>query len=178
MSANPVEVAVGIPFLFFLPGYLVTKAVFPEWRIRGPEATLRLIEVVSLGFVLSVVLTVLVGYALLGSPGGFAASWGDPVLESALGGIAIAAFVGGLARGAYRAQAPSSTREREDDGEEGAWELSRELDRLAREERRLEHSLRVAASAASDRASIEGELEAIRRERIALERGREETYER
>ena len=109
MTPTALEVVVGTPLLFFVPGYTVTKAIFPEWRVRGELAFRRLLEISTLGFVLSVVLTVLVGELLLAaSPGGFQASWSDPVLESILAGVALVAFVAGFVRGGYARVPPAS----------------------------------------------------------------------
>ena len=96
--------------LFFLPGYAVTKALFPEWRVRGPEGGRRLLETVTLSFVTSVGLTVVVGFGILDLvPGGFAATWSDPVLEGALAAVALVGFVAAFFRGAF-ARTPPATR--------------------------------------------------------------------
>ena len=87
----------------------MTKAIFPEWRVRGPTATLRLLEITTLSFVTSLVLAVLVGYFLLvAGPNGFQAYWSDPILEAVLAGIAAIAFGLGWYRGAYRRTPPTS----------------------------------------------------------------------
>jgi hypothetical protein len=179
VSANPLEAAAGLLLLFFVPGYAVARAVFPEWRVRGPEAVLRILELLSLGLVLSVTLSVLVGYGLLvGGPVGFAASWSDPVLEAILAGVAAVAFAAGWMRGAYRRTPPPSRAVGDDLGEEGPWQLSRELDRLDREERRLRHRLRTAPVSATDRSELEGRLEEIREAREGLQSAREAAYAR
>jgi uncharacterized membrane protein len=170
------EVAVGIPLLFFVPGYAVAKALFPEWRVRGVLALRRALEIATLAFVLSVVLTVLVGWALLDvAPSGFQASWSDPVLESILAAVALIAFVAGLTRGAYAREPPAPSAPEPDVGEENAWELTRRLDDLAREERRLRHALRASDV---DRATTEREIERLRAEQDALGREREVAYGR
>lgn len=171
------EGAVGALLLFFVPGYAVTKAVFPEWRIGGPEGNRRLLEIATLSFVTSVGLTVLVGFGLLDlAPGGFSAAWSDPVLEAALASIALVAFVVAAARGAFARVPPAARPPEETGGEEGAWEVSRELERLGRDERRLQHALRVASQSPADTARLTAELESVRAERDALRRKREEEY--
>ncbi len=176
MTATALEVVVGTPLLFFVPGYTVTKAIFPEWRVRGELALRRLLEIATLGFVLSVVLTVLAGGLLLASaPGGFQAAWSDPVLESLLAGIALVGFVIGLLRGAYAREPPSPPAPEPDAGEEAAWTLMQRLDELAREERRLRHALRTDPT---DRAATEREIERVRAEQDALGREREVAYGR
>jgi len=95
------EAIVGGLLLFVVPGFAVARALFPEWRFRGPDGTLRALETATLSFVLSVALTVLVGSLLLGlAPGGFAAAWSDPVLEVALAAVALVAVAAGVLRGA------------------------------------------------------------------------------
>jgi uncharacterized protein DUF1616 len=176
MSANGAEVAAGLLLLFFVPGYTLAKATFPEWRIRGPGATLLLLEIATLSFVTSIVLTVLVGYFLLtAGPAGFQADWSDPVLEAILAGIAAVGFGIGWARGAYRRVPPAPSAPEPPD-ERGAWELVQELDRLHRDERRLQHDLRRAGSDAAESDRLRRELERIRSEAAALRARRESEY--
>jgi uncharacterized membrane protein len=172
------EAIVGFVLVFFAPGYAVTRAVFPEWRLRGPEASRRLVEIVTLSFVLSVVLTVLVGYALLAAaPGGFQAYWSDPVLEVTLAAIAAVVAVAAWARGAF-GRVPVGMPEAEASAEEGAWDLSRELDRLDMEARRLRHQLRTGAPDPGERDRLAARLEEIRAESAELARQREGEYAR
>jgi len=176
VGADLAEAMAGVLLVFFVPGYTLTKATFPEWRLRGPAAGLRLLETFSLALVLSVVLTVVVGYGLLrGAPGGFQAFWTDPVLEAALAGIAAAGFVAGWVRGAY-AREPPPPRVEEDAGEEGVWELARELEQLGREERRLTHLLRARAATPAEQTRLRAELGEIQARREELQRRREGEY--
>ena len=169
------EAVVGLLLVFFVPGYAVTKATFPEWRIRGPEAALRLVETFSLALVLSVGLTVLAGSALLAAaPGGFRAYWTDPLLEAVLAAVAAVGFVAGWARGAYRREPPPSRPEEPD--ESGAWEVSRQLDRIAREERRIAHQLRVHGEDSAERGRLRADLDRLAAEKAALQRRREAEY--
>jgi hypothetical protein len=171
------EAIVGLLLVFFLPGYTLTKATFPEWRLRGPAAILRLIETLTLSLVLSVVLTVVVGYALLSTaPGGFQSFWTDPVLEAALAGVAAVGFVAGWVRGGYRREPPPRPAPEAPTGEDGAWELTRELEELGRQERRLNHLLRTQGSNPKDRIRLEEELGDLRARRDALQRRREGEY--
>jgi hypothetical protein len=179
VTSAPWEIALGVPLLFFVPGYTVAKALFPEWRVRGAVALRRALEIASLAFVLSVVLTVLAGELLLASaPGGFQAGWADPLEESVLAAIALVGFVAGWFRGAYARDPPPSQAPEEDLGEEGAWELMRRLDEVGREERRIAHALRGGASSAAERARLEERLEELRLEEQALGREREAAYAR
>ncbi|MGA8543006.1 MAG: DUF1616 domain-containing protein [Thermoplasmata archaeon] len=176
-GADIPEAIAGLLLLFFLPGYTLTKATFPEWRLRGREALLRFLETITLAFVLSVVLTVLAGSALLAAnPGGFQAYWTDPVLEALLAAIALVGFGVGWFRGAYRREPPSAPVRETGQGEEGAWELSRELDELRREERRIAHALRIGAQSASEEARLREELAHLRARRDELREQREAEY--
>jgi hypothetical protein len=175
MSALDVgEAAIGGLLLFVLPGFAVTRAMFPEWRLTGPGALRRALETATLAFVLSIALTVLAGYALLGlAPGGFSAGWSDPLLEAVLAGItavglAIAALEGGFSR-----VGPAPTRASPDPGGEGAWEVTRELDRLRREERRIRRSLGAGDGAAEP---LRAELDRVSARVEELERAREAQY--
>jgi len=174
------EAVVGGLLLFFVPGYAVTKAVFPEWRVRGGDGGRRLLEIVTLSFVTSVGFTVLVGYGLLDlAPGGFAAGWNDPLLESALAAVAVVGLGVALLRGAFSRVPPTghgSISVVGAGGEEGAWEVSRELERLGRDERRLQHALRVAAQDTAETARLTDELARVREERDSLRRKREGEY--
>jgi Protein of unknown function (DUF1616) len=178
MSGTPIyESALGLALVFFLPGYFLTKAVFPEWRVQGPDGLRRLVEVITLGFVLSVVLTVVVGYGLLLlGPNGFQSSWSDPVLESILAAFCAVAFVAGFLRHAYAREPPAPSREGSEPSSEGAWELMRELDTLGREERKLQHQLRITKSDPAAKARIEGEIAAVQQQIATLRRNREAEY--
>src|SRR5690349_781148 len=121
----------GFLLVFFVPGFLVTKATFPEWRARGSDRLLRLIEYFSLGLVLSVALTILVGFGLLNlSPSRFQANWSDPVLEAILAGISVVAFGVGVLRRAWSPDPPAGPVLEEAPGTGGEWELLRAVERL------------------------------------------------
>src|SRR5271156_4009889 len=101
MTVFPVEALAGLLLVFVLPGLAVARALFPEWRFRGAEGLPHLVETAALTIVLSVALTILVGFGLLNTPAGFSASWSDPVLEIILAGITVAGFVVAGYRGAF-----------------------------------------------------------------------------
>jgi len=172
------EAIVGGALVFFVPGFAVAKALFPERRVRGPDGVRWAVELAALGLVLSVVLTVLVGYLLLSaSPGGFRASWSDPLLEVALAAVAAVAFVAGALEGAYRAVAPlRPTRAADDAPGSDPWELGQRLDRLQRERRSLERQL-AAAPPADGPDGRRARLEAIVAEETVLRRAREADYD-
>ncbi len=172
------ETGAGVALVFFLPGYGLTKAVFPEWRVRGTAGLRRLVELVTLSFVLSVALTVLVGYLLLASsPGGFQASWTDPLLEISLAGIAVVGLGAALVRGGFSREPPvGASPPPVAHGEEDALELTRQLDELGREARRIQHTLRAQRATASERERLEARLSEIDRESAELRAGREAEY--
>ncbi len=172
------ETVVGLLLLFFLPGYGLTRAVFPEWRLRGPGRLRRAVETVTLSFVLSVVLTVLVGYVLLSaSPGGFQASWNDPLLEAILAAVAGLALLVAAMEGAFGRPGPTPpSHDAAGAAEEGAWELSRDLERLMREERRISKALAAPSVDADEGARLRARLERVRADSAALRARREAEY--
>ena len=176
-GASAPEIVAGFLLVFFLPGYSVTRAAFPEWRIRGPSAMRRAVEEITLSFVLSVVLTVLVGGAFLSlAPAGFQASWSDPALEAALAGIAAVALVVAWARGSFRRSPPVRAAPIDLSREEGALELTRHLDELSREERRVRHLLRAGVQNPEERDRLNQRLEEIRAESLEIAARREAEY--
>jgi len=170
------EAIAGGALLFVLPGFTVAKAVFPERRVAGREGVRWALELAALTLVLSVVLTVTVGYLLLTvAPGGFSASWNDPLLEIVLAAIGVVAFAAGWLEGAYDREPPTPQAQPPEESA-GAWELGRELDRLQRERRTLERELR--RSGASDRtAQLRERLDRLVEAEQSLRRGREAEYD-
>jgi uncharacterized membrane protein len=179
VTASPLEIFAGLLLVFALPGYAITKATFPEWRLRGPEALLRAVEIGTLSLVLSVTVTILVGFILGNLPGSyFQAGWSDPLLEAVLAAITAVGLVAAALRGAFRRLPPSAPAPEADPGEEAPFELARELEADRREERRLRHAIRILKSDDPLRARLEEELHAAERrtqERLAA---REAEYAR
>jgi hypothetical protein len=173
------EAVGGGALLFFLPGFVVAKALFPERRVRGPEGLTWAVELAALALVLSVVLTVTVGYVLLvGAPGGFSATWGDPVLEAALVAIAVVALVAGWLQGAYARVPPVRRTVPVEPGGGGAWELSERLDRLQREQLTIERQLRrTPAGEQATAVELRARLGHLREEAEGLRAAREAEYD-
>jgi hypothetical protein len=170
MDLSPLESIAGAALVFFLPGYALTKATFPEWRVRGAERIERALEIVTLAFVLSLVLTILIGFVLLNSPGaGFSASWSDPRLEIGLAAVTGAGLVAAALRGAFRRVPPEPVRAREE-AEAGlsTWEFMREMETLQREERRVRHALRTAERGSVGERDLRHRLEELVRTREEL----------
>jgi uncharacterized membrane protein len=109
LTASLLEIVAGVLLVFVVPGYAITKATFPEWRLRGPEALLRAVEIGTLSLVLSVTVTILVGFVLGAAPGNyFQASWSDPLLEALLAAITGVALAAAVLRGAFRRVPPAA----------------------------------------------------------------------
>ncbi len=172
-----VEVALAALLAFFVPGYCVTRATFPEWRVVRPLHRLRLLETIALSFVVSVALTVVVGEILLAaSPSGFQAYWTDPILESLLGALALVAFAVAWVRGAFRPTPPGGPSHVDASREEDPWALMGELDRLERDRRRAMHQLRRSRAGTPEFARIQAEINRIDSRRVEILREREEEY--
>ncbi len=170
---EPFALLAGAALFFFLPGFALVRAVFPEKRFRGAAGLRGAVELAVLSFVLSVVLTVLVGYLLLSvAPGSFSATWTTPTLEVALAALAVVGFGVGAVRGAYSATPPLSRTPSALPGDEGAWELSQKLDRLAAERRAARRGPADTSGATSAR------LARLDDEEGALARAREAEYDR
>lgn len=174
---DAVEALVGLLLVFLLPGYALTKATFPEWRVRGEVAALRVAEFVALSLVLSVVTTILVGFLLANGPGpGFSSSWSDPVLEVVLAAITLLALAVGAARGAFARVPPTAPPLEPSPGSDDGWALIVRLETIDRERRRAEHQLRRASGPEGDRwrgviADLDREAATLRSRREAEYRG-------
>ena len=174
-----VEAVVGGALVFVLPGAAVAKAVFPERRVRGPDGVRWALELAALALVLSVVLTVVVGAVLLSvAPGGFAASWSDPLLEAVLAAITAVAFVAAAAQGAFRSVPPPTRPSAEEPGSEAPWELADALGRLQRERKGLERDLaRLGTADTALGERLRGRLARIGEEEATLRERREADYD-
>ena len=176
MAVSPALAALGLVVLYLLPGLGLAAAVFPERFRPARERRRALVEVAALAVVMSVAVTILFGEALQASAAGFSASWSDPTLELLDGGLGLAGLAVGALRGAF-SEGPSGELPPAVPSEnEEAWPALRQLERLAREERRIDRSLRRADLAASERTELERRRAAIREERSGLLRRRERDY--
>ena len=144
--------------------YIAAALAVLAWRSRG----------IDLALVLSVALTVLVGTALLNGPG-FSASWSDPALEGVLAGITLAAAAVAVLRGGFSRQPLSVPPPEPGSGEGGGWELIRQREALARQERRLQHALRTSRDP-KEIERLTAELDGLRSEVARLAQAREAEY--
>lgn len=174
MTVSPPLAVLGGLLVFVLPGYAVSKAVFPEWRIRGSKALLTAVELATLSLVLSVTLTVLVGFALLNAtPAGFQATWSDPRLEAALGAITGLGLAVAVGRGGFSRVPPPTPALEDDPGLTGGWEAMRRLDQLVREERGLRRSLVGAPPGSKEELELRSRIERVRAEAASVRARRE-----
>ncbi|MGI0053962.1 MAG: hypothetical protein ACREC5_03115 [Thermoplasmata archaeon] len=177
MVLLPLEDLAGGLLLFVLPGLTWSRAVFPEWRFRGPVGITRAVETATLSFLLSVSFTILVGFGLtFGAGSGFPSGWSDPVLEAILGGIAIVGLTTAAARGGLARTAPPAPPVEPAPGSDSPGPLLLELARLRRDERRIEHRLRQRDLSERERNRLSGELEQLRGREGTLRRGREAEF--
>lgn len=177
MTSSAPEIVLGLVLLFGLPGWGVTKAMFPEWRLKGPDALLRIVEVGTLSVVLSVTLTVLVGFGLGALPGNlFQAGWSNPLLESILAVIAGIALVVAALRGGFRARAPSGPALEPSPGEDAPFALMEQLETNRRELRRVRHALRQLSPGDPNRSELETKVAALEDEFRRVRERREAEY--
>lgn len=177
MSASPPEIVLGLLLVFALPGYAITKATFPEWRLRGKEALLRVVEIGTLSLVLSVAVTILVGFVLGNLPGAFfQAGWSDPLLESILASITAVGLAVAVLRGAFRRVPPAPPGMEPSPGEEDPMALLRALEENQRQARRLRHDIRRLSAGDPERSRLEHELEDVLRMSQKLRTRRENEY--
>ncbi|MCI4326270.1 MAG: DUF1616 domain-containing protein [Thermoplasmata archaeon] len=169
-----VEAVVGLALLFVLPGFAVARATFPEWRFRGPGGPLHLVETLTLSLVVSVGLTIVLGFALLSSSAGFGATWSDPSLFVALAAVTAIGLGVALARGAFSEIPPAGPELPSERGNEGAFETIRALDGLVASERRLRHRLRVLPRDDPARPTVDRELADVVGRKAAALAAREE----
>jgi hypothetical protein len=177
VTASPPEVVAGLLLVFALPGYAITKATFPEWRLRGSEALLRAVEVGTLSLVLSVTVTILVGFVLGNLPGSFfQAGWSDPLLELVLTAITAIGLVVAALRGGFSKVTPAGPVPEPSPGEEDPMALVRDLEEAQRRARRLKHALRQLNATDPERARLEAELVVVERRSQELRANREAEY--
>ena len=174
---DAVLAGVGLLLVFVLPGFTVTKAVFPEWRVRGRSAGVVAVELAALSVVTSVSFTILFGYGLLSLPGaGFAAGWSNPLLEMILAGVAAIGLVVGIARGAYAPTPPAVSPPEPSPGSEDGWQLIEQLHAIDRERRRVRHALRAGTASKEESNRQRERLDQLDRESEMLRARREAEY--
>lgn len=180
MSAlDPLFGVLALALFFFVPGYLLVKALWPEkrWRGAGSEGSITAIEMVTGGFVASLGIFLLVGFAL-GNAGDFEASPSEPLLEGILAAFALVFFLLGWVRGAYRADPPPAPSyvEPPAPGEEDLIPTLKKFQDWGREERRLQREIRRAkreGAGGTELGKLKGQLQDLRDERRAAEAERQ-----
>ena len=177
MDGNTAFGALSVLLFFFVPGYLLVRVLWPEWRLRGEKALERTLTTVALALVLSLALTILVGF-VLGNAGLFYASASDPLLEAILAVLSLVLFGIGWWRGAFARTPPqpSPLAEAPLAGEEDAEEFTARWEEFARDERRLRHEIRVAGNKApADAERARKALDDLLERRRSFERAREDS---
>lgn len=178
-TSVPAVFALGaLALFFFVPGYFLVKALWPEKRWRAPHGgPMVALELVVGGFVASIALLVLVGF-FLGNSGNFAAGPSDPTLEEILTVLSVLFLAAGWWRGAYRAEPPppSTLVAPPLAGEEDVGPLFRRLEVLTQEEHRRAREVRRAERSGAPRVEVErlkSELEELRGQRRQVEQARQ-----
>jgi hypothetical protein len=176
------QIILGLVLIFFLPGYLLVKALFPGRNELDQEY--NLIYEIGLGMGLSIVIAILDGF-LLGSlqqvvgfrivDGVEKGYFDTPYIVSSLLAICLLLFAAGWYRGAFpwmgrlhpsltrvpASEGPRARKERLDNLIKELWDLSRERERLRKEVRDFEHKSR--AHGASMKVHYRKRLEESRR---------------
>jgi hypothetical protein len=174
MVLDTLEAIAGGLLILLLPGLAWSRAIFPEWRIRGALAITHLVTTLTFAVVVSLALTIVVGSTLTGfAIAPYPAGWGDPVLEGILAAIALAGFVVALLRGGLRhGTLPGRASAPEPEGPPPEHALA-EAARLRAEGRRIRHRLRDRDIAPRRREELDRQLAATEAAVRALERRRE-----
>jgi len=158
------RIILGLLLIFFLPGYLLVKALFPGKNELDKEY--NLVYEIGLGMGLSIVINILDGF-FLGSlhqlaglrlvDGAEKGYFDTPYILSSLLVICLLLFFAGWYRGAYpwmgrlhpsftrvpSSEKPQARRERMDNLIKELWDLSREREKLRKEVRDFERKSRA-----------------------------------
>ncbi|HEV2317401.1 MAG TPA: hypothetical protein VGV89_07505 [Thermoplasmata archaeon] len=177
MVLDTLEAIAAGALFFALPGLAIVRAVFPEWRIAGALAITRAIETATLGFLLSLTLTILVGFGLtFGSTGTFPAGWSDPLLESILAAVTALAATVAFLRGGFAAEPPAAPPLEPAPGADSPESTLRELARLRVEARSVQRQLRHGNRSAAEQSMLRERLRSIDTEVEALKERRSADY--
>ncbi len=105
---NPAQVVLGGLLALVIPGYFITKALFPRGFERGPDWVLTAFLTVILSISTSLLVGTILGFlpapkSCATPPCGFfqGAATGFPFIELSLALVTLVAFVAALARGAF-----------------------------------------------------------------------------
>jgi hypothetical protein len=177
MVLDTLEAIAGALLVFLLPGLAWSRALFPEWRLRGELAITRAVETATLAVLLSIGSTILVGF-LLTAPGagGFSARWSDPTLEAALGALTLVGAVVAYLRGGFDRVPPAAPVLEPAPGADSPEPMLLELERLRRRERYLRRELRRRDLSAGERARLDSEHRTVEARTRELEQEREAQY--
>ncbi len=161
---DALRILVGLLLIFFLPGYLLVKALFPGRNELDKEY--NLIYEIGLGMGLSIVIAILDGFLLgsvhqlIGFRDGGKGYFDTPYIVGSLLLICLLLFIAGWYRGAFpwmgrlhpsltrvpASEKPQARRKRMDEMITKLWGLSRQRERLRREVRDCERKSRSHAA--------------------------------
>lgn len=178
MVLDALAAVAGALLVFVVPGLALNRALFPDWRFRGPSGTARVVETGVMSLFGSVALTVVVGSALAAGPGlTFQASWRDPELEAVLGVLSAALFAVAALRGAFRRDPPVPPATETAPAEFDGWSRLREFSAV---EERLRAARRafIGAPSSEEQDRWRAEVRRLEGEREELRRRREVEFER
>lgn len=172
MVVDTLESAAGVFLLFVAPGYAWTRALFPEWKFRGPRRWENGVRTVTLTLVWSVAIDVVAGSVLTEVPSlGFSAAWSDPRLEWILLATTIGGLVTAMGRGAFRLRGESTAPAPPGESPPLGW--MREADRLVRDQARLRRKIRKSPVESPERTRFERELIEVSEQLTEVHRRRE-----
>ncbi|HEV2519661.1 MAG TPA: DUF1616 domain-containing protein [Thermoplasmata archaeon] len=170
------QAAVGLMLIYFLPGFAVTRALFPERRVFRPTSAKVLVEQLTSSVILSVAITILAGYVWLGTSVGVQVTWAQPRVEESLAVISGVTLAVAAARGSFARRAPKGPDLAPESGHSDPMAIIRQLDELGRRRRSLEHQRRVTGADSPDSVSIDEAIRQIDDEDRALRAQREAEY--
>lgn len=176
-ASNPAFALVALLLVFVLPGFGLARALWPEWRLRGERGLETIVTLAAASLVLSVGISILVGFVLGNAPGGwFQASPSSPVLEAILTGLTGAFLLVALLRGAFSHTVPAPPKLASPPlaGEQDLAEVWQEFEEMARQESELRRRLKAERGQGSpEAAATQRDLETLMARRRERETQRE-----
>ncbi len=164
-----------LALFFFLPGFVWVRALWPEKRFRGPEAVENVVEGLTAGFLLSLALTILIGFGLGNGPGTFQAAPSDPLLETILAILTAGGLAAGWLRGGWGPHSTAGGAEPSSPPEDLEGTISRFEDMEA-EERELSRALK-GSRGAGEASGLRQRLADLRARRRAAEQQRQQEFQ-
>jgi hypothetical protein len=180
VGPSPAFSLLSLALFFFLPGFFLMRALFPERTLAGPHGPLHVVESVAGGVFLSVALTILIGFGLGNGPGTFQATPTEPWLQLGLAaitliGLAVAWQRGGLSLAQSSRSLSEDAPETREAHDLDLW--LREMQGIGREEARLRRHRDLARRRGmTTEPELEARLQELKERRRQLERQRVEGF--